>query len=169
MNKTDTLILEKVLIFCFAFFILQFIVRYIKTQLSKRKGREILKLLTKEELKKIDVRISETRYSPYSNRGGTLGFLNSTLFYSENILVFTQNEKFNFEELNYTIPFVVRPNDVKDFVIKSDEYILRIGNSRSGKEIQIYSEKENDLLNVIINNFKNRSHNKELCLKTNKN
>ena len=113
----------------------------------------------KGRVEKIEVKISETRYSPYSNRGGTLGFLNSTLFYSENILVFTQNENFNFEELNYTLPFVVRPNEVKDFVVKSDEYTLRIGNSKSGKEIQIYSEKENDLLNVIINNFKNRSHN----------
>jgi hypothetical protein len=153
MNKTDILILEIILLFCIVFFSLQYLIRFLNTQSNKSKGREVLRLLGAKDFGKIEVRIY---------RGDTRSFLNSTLFYSEDILIFTQSENYNFEELNFTLPLVVRNNEVKDFIIRSDEYILRIGTSGFGKEIQIYTEKENDLLNIIINNFKNQSYNSSL-------
>ena len=143
-----------VIVFCVILFVLLYVAKFFKTQYNKKKGKEILKLYNHEDLKSVEVKISETLYSPYSNHGGTLGFLNSTMYYSENILIFTQSENSNFEEFNYTLPLVVNPKNVKDLFIKSDEYILYIGNSKSGKIIQIYSEKENDLLKIIFNNLK---------------
>lgn len=143
-----------VTIFCVTVFALLYVVKFFRTQYSKKKGKEILKLYNHEDLKSVEVKISETLYSPYSNRGGTLGFLNTKMYYSENILIFTQNEDSKVEELNFTLPLVVNPKSIKDIFIKSDEYILDIGNSKSGRKIQIYSDKENDLLKVIFNNFK---------------
>jgi hypothetical protein len=143
-----------VIVFCVILIALLYLAKFFRTQYNKKKGKEILKLYNHKDLKSVEVKISETLYSPYSNRGGTLGFLNTTMYYSENILIFTQSENSNFEEFNYTLPLVVNPKNVKDLFIKSDEYILYIGNSNSGKIIQIYSEKENDLLKVIFNNLK---------------
>ncbi len=146
--------MEKIIFFCAIAFVMYFLVQYLLTQLNKRKGLEILKLYSQEDLKRVEVKISETRHSRFSNRGGTLGFLNSIMFYSENILIFTQNEKYNFEEINITLPLIVHPETIENIIIKSDEYILCIGNSKSGKKIQIYSDEENDLLKSIFSNLK---------------
>jgi len=144
------------IIFFFAIvFALSFLIQYLLTQLNKRKGQEILRLHSQEDLKKVEVKISESRHSRFSNRGGTLGFLNSIMFYSENILIFTQNEKYNFEEINITLPLIVYPETIYNIIIKNDEYILYIGNSESGKKIQIYSDQENELLKSIFSDLKN--------------
>ena len=144
------------IIFFFAIVLaLSFFIQYLLTQLNKRKGQEILKLYSQEDLKKVEVKISESRHSRFSNRGGTLGFLNSIMFYSESILIFTQNEKYNFEEINITLPLIVHPETIYNIIIKNDEYILYVGNSKSGKKIQIYSDQENELLKSIFSDLKN--------------
>ena len=144
----------KIIFFFVIVFALSFLIRYHLTQLNKRKGQEILKLYSQEDLKKVEVKISESRHSRFSNRGGTLGFLNSIMFYSENVLIFTQNEKYNFEEINITLPLIVHHETIYNIIIKNDEYILYIGNSKSGKKIQIYSDKENELLKSIFSDLK---------------
>lgn len=154
MNNFDLLLIGKIIIFACIFLVLMFGVRFLKTKLNKIKGHKILKLYNQKDLKRIEVKISETKYPIFSNRGGTLGFINATLFYSDAILIFTQRETSNFEKLNSVLPLVVKQDIIKDIIIRNDEYILDIINSKSRMKIQIYSEKENDILNHIINNFK---------------
>ncbi|MCD0470912.1 hypothetical protein [Flavobacterium sp. JAS] len=146
--------MKEILIFCFVIFAFNLAVSFFRTQFSKKKGQEILKLYRQEKLEKVDVKISETRYSRFSNRGGTLCFLKCTMYYSENVLIFTQNENSNFAEINFTLPLVVHPVDIKNIFIKTDEYILNVGNSKSGRKLQIFSDSENELLKVIFNGFK---------------
>ncbi|KAF2510169.1 hypothetical protein EYY60_11710 [Flavobacterium zhairuonense] len=135
---------------------LTYILRFFRTKSSKRKGGEILKLYSNENLKSIEVKISETRSYRFSNHGGTLGFLNSTMHYSEDILIFTQSGNSNFEKLNFTLPLVIQPKTIKSIFIKSDEYILYLGNPITEKKIQVYTEsaKDNDLLKIIFSDFK---------------
>ncbi|ESU20944.1 hypothetical protein FSS13T_27410 [Flavobacterium saliperosum S13] len=73
------------------------------------------------------------------------------MFYSDGLLIFTQNEKYNFEEINITLPLIINLETIEKIIIKSDEYILYSGQ----KKINIYSEKENDLLKIIFNNLQN--------------
>jgi hypothetical protein len=130
-------------------FAMNFLASFLLTQLNKKKGYQILKLYSQEDLKSVEVKISESRINTFTNRGGTLGYLNTIMYYSNSILIFTQNEKYNFEEINNTIPLVIYPGTIEKIIIKSDEYILYIGQ----KMIKIYSDKENDLLKVIFNNL----------------
>ncbi|WP_035655140.1 hypothetical protein [Flavobacterium saliperosum] len=140
-----------IIIICAISFAMNFFAKYFFTQLNKRKGEKILNLYSHIDLKKVEVKISETRINTLTNRGGTLGYLNAIMFYSDGLLIFTQNEKYNFEEINITLPLIINLETIEKIIIKSDEYILYSGQ----KKINIYSEKENDLLKIIFNNLQN--------------
>ncbi|GEM_PF-2549639 len=143
-------------LFCLGLLILNIAARYFATKFNKKKGEKVLKFYGQEDFKKIDVKISETIHSYFTSRGGTVGFLNATLHYSENLLIFTQHEDYTFEAYNNTLPLVINLKTVRKLIIKSDEYILYVGKYKLEKEIQVYSEKENDALKSIFNNFKLR-------------
>ncbi|SCX04775.1 hypothetical protein, partial [Flavobacterium saliperosum] len=96
-----------IIIICAISFAMNFFAKYFFTQLNKRKGEKILNLYSHIDLKKVEVKISETRINTLTNRGGTLGYLNAIMFYSDGLLIFTQNEKYNFEEINITLPLII--------------------------------------------------------------
>ena len=160
-----------IIILFLSFYFLLFLYHFFKTNNAKKVGYEILKSFSGTNLSRIEIQFSETRYSGTLTLGGN--YSKATMYYSDRILIFIQNDNSYFGSINNSLPLIISTEyhglgevsykDVKRITIKSDEYILDISKSVQEKRLKIYSEKENNTLKNIFNSFQEILNQKTDC------
>lgn len=134
---------------------------------KNKKANEIIETFSDRKLNKIEVGLSETSYSNFSQYGGVSS--KSILYYDKDLLIFTPSENSLFNGLLNTLPLILvlkiesnLPKKytykiIQNIIIKSDQYILTFSEStlttKKKKELCVYSDRENIKLKEIISSF----------------
>ena len=140
---------------------------------KKNRAEKMLTIFSTENLNRIEIGFIEVSYSNFSQNGGISS--KATLYYNENLLIFTPKKNSVFSSVLNSLPLILilkntnkLPREfnykiIEKIIIKTDEFILTFLENtlttKKRKEITVYSEKENSKLKEIFTNY---SKNKNL-------
>lgn len=156
------------IIITFVFFIIiVFVTVFLISRYRNKRTSKILLHFQKQDLKEIEIKVSQTTYTGFKEYGGL--FSKAKLYFDseQKILILTTNRNSMWSILNNNLPLILLNKKgsplqtiyhykrVDEIIFRSDEYILIIKDkfSKSRTEMALFSEKNDLELRNLITAF----------------